>query len=294
VQAWLEDQNGRRFPFDASCSLGRLPGSTVTIDDRQVSRRHALILTHGDGEFWLVDFGSSNGTLLNGQAVTEPRRLNHSDVIAINSHKFLFNVRRDSGDSLHPARGAAWEETEKKFTAYETIKHGVVVLSSKGAVQMASPHASTWLTDYFSDATSRTSLPGELSRWLRKQQDGAVKIEVFGCIGVPLVKVRDRRRLRVQLADSGGGQQVLLLTEQDLTSTQSSLQKLGLTARESEVMIWIAEGKTNAEIGVILKASSRTIDRHVGSILAKLNVENRASAILRVMELLSPASRGKI
>lgn len=290
---WLEVHNGRRFPFDASCSLGRLPGSTVTLEDRQVSRRHALILTHGDGEFWLVDFGSSNGTLLNGQAVTEPRRLNNGDVIAINSHKLLFNLKRDAGDSLRPGRGAAWEATEKKFMAYETRKHGVVVLSPKGAVQTVSPHASAWLADYFSGTTSRTALPEELSRWLREQQEGAVRIEVFGCIGLPLVKVRDRKRLRVQLADSGGGQQVLLFTEQDLTSTQSSLQKLGLTARESEVMVWVAEGKTNGEIGVILDASSRTIDRHVGNILTKLNVENRASAILRVMELLSPAPRGE-
>jgi DNA-binding CsgD family transcriptional regulator len=53
---------------------------------------------------------------------------------------------------------------------------------------------------------------------------------------------------------------------------------LGLTRREVEVLLWLAEGKTNYEIGVILGAASGTIRKHVEHILSKLNVENRTAA----------------
>ena len=53
---------------------------------------------------------------------------------------------------------------------------------------------------------------------------------------------------------------------------------LGLTQREAEVLLWISQGKTNYEIGVILGAASGTIRKHVEHILSKLNVENRTAA----------------
>jgi DNA-binding CsgD family transcriptional regulator len=51
-----------------------------------------------------------------------------------------------------------------------------------------------------------------------------------------------------------------------------------LTPRETEVLCWVAQGKRNREIGTILNASSRTIQKHVQSILDKLGVETRGAA----------------
>src|SRR3954465_8781205 len=59
---------------------------------------------------------------------------------------------------------------------------------------------------------------------------------------------------------------------------QSPLSSLGLTARETEVLTWIAQGKTNYEIGVILSACTGTICKHVEHILCKLEVKNRTAA----------------
>lgn len=59
---------------------------------------------------------------------------------------------------------------------------------------------------------------------------------------------------------------------------ENPLASLGLTARETEVLTWIAQGKTNYEIGVILSASTGTICKHVERILCKLRVKNRTSA----------------
>jgi DNA-binding NarL/FixJ family response regulator len=59
---------------------------------------------------------------------------------------------------------------------------------------------------------------------------------------------------------------------------ENPLGSLGLTARETEVLNWIAQGKTNYEIGVILSACTGTICKHVQHILSKLCVENRTAA----------------
>ncbi len=56
------------------------------------------------------------------------------------------------------------------------------------------------------------------------------------------------------------------------------LGSLGLTEREAEVLVWVARGKGNYEISVILGAKPRTICKHVEHILSKLNVENRTAA----------------
>ena len=73
---------------------------------------------------------------------------------------------------------------------------------------------------------------------------------------------------------------------------QNPLASLGLTARETEVLSWIAQGKTNYEIGVILNISPRTICKHVQRILNKLNVENRTAAAAIAIGTLADAPRG--
>ncbi|WP_328765968.1 DNA-binding response regulator [Devosia aurantiaca] len=66
-------------------------------------------------------------------------------------------------------------------------------------------------------------------------------------------------------------------------------QQFGLTQRESEVLLWIARGKANRDIGEILGLSPRTVNKHLEQVYAKLGVENRASAAIRaVQHLQSP------
>jgi len=67
-------------------------------------------------------------------------------------------------------------------------------------------------------------------------------------------------------------------TNTKLVPLQNPLASLGLTARETEVLTWIAQGKTNYEIGIILSACTGTICKHVERILCKLHVKNRTSA----------------
>jgi DNA-binding CsgD family transcriptional regulator len=69
--------------------------------------------------------------------------------------------------------------------------------------------------------------------------------------------------------------------------TLSELTSLGLTKREAEVLAWIARGKGNYEIGVILGTKRRTISKHVEHILSKLNVENRTAAAAMAFSVCS-------
>ncbi len=62
--------------------------------------------------------------------------------------------------------------------------------------------------------------------------------------------------------------------------------RFSLTTRESEVLVWIAKGKSNRDIGEILGLSARTVNKHLEQIYVKLGVENRASAAVKAAHVL--------
>ena len=66
----------------------------------------------------------------------------------------------------------------------------------------------------------------------------------------------------------------------------AELVSLGVSAREAEVLYWVAQGKTNPEIAVILGIGRRTVATHVEHILVKLGVENRCAAARCASEVL--------
>jgi DNA-binding NarL/FixJ family response regulator len=68
------------------------------------------------------------------------------------------------------------------------------------------------------------------------------------------------------------------------------LEALGLTPREAEILFWVAQGKTNCEIGTILQISSATAKKHLENIYAKLGTENRTTATLMALEALAAGS----
>jgi DNA-binding CsgD family transcriptional regulator len=75
--------------------------------------------------------------------------------------------------------------------------------------------------------------------------------------------------------------------ETHLRATRSaSLKAHGLTPRETEVALWLAQGKANHEIAAILETPVRTLEKHIERILAKLGVENRSAAAVTVAEII--------
>lgn len=64
-------------------------------------------------------------------------------------------------------------------------------------------------------------------------------------------------------------------------STAGALLHSGLTLREIEVLKWSAEGKTAAEVALILDVKIRTVNFHIGSAIRKMGVSNKTSAVVQ-------------
>lgn len=83
--------SGDRFVLGESIvTIGRLPDSTITLEDPNVSRQHAEIRPSGTG-FVLADLGSTNGTRVNGQRISE-RTLSDGDEMTFGSTTFRFEA----------------------------------------------------------------------------------------------------------------------------------------------------------------------------------------------------------
>ncbi len=65
------------------------------------------------------------------------------------------------------------------------------------------------------------------------------------------------------------------------------LEALGVTAREAEVLLWVAQGKSNADIATILGCAENTVKVHLSRIFEKCGFENRNAATVRALEVLS-------
>jgi DNA-binding NarL/FixJ family response regulator len=72
----------------------------------------------------------------------------------------------------------------------------------------------------------------------------------------------------------------------DFRSARPLELAFGLTPRVAETLLWLAQGKTNPEIAMILGIAEATVKKHVLDIFAVLNVETRTAATLRALEVL--------
>jgi DNA-binding CsgD family transcriptional regulator len=144
------------------------------------------------------------------------------------------------------------------------------------------------LIEYFdAGAATRDRVPDALRRWLSAHRLRATRGDRLPAPRAPLVLYRNGRRLTIRILAETASGQTLALDERPLQLEGASLQPLGLTQRESEILLWVARGKTNPEIGMILGLSSRTVHKHLEHIFAKLGVETRTAAAARAWELVT-------
>ncbi|MEN3951790.1 response regulator [Iodidimonas sp. SYSU 1G8] len=89
------------------------------------------------------------------------------------------------------------------------------------------------------------------------------------------------------LGEAGAGEFLLHLGDGAAANDHLLLkQRLDLTAREAEVLLWTAQGKSNRDIAEILQCSPRTVNKHLEQIYSKLGVENRTAAAAIAVRLL--------
>jgi adenylate cyclase len=100
IGAWLEAPDGQRFPVPRICSIGRSRNNQLVLADMRVSRRHALIQMQGPGDYWLVDFGTVNGTRVDGRRIAVPTQLREGAMVEIAGNTFTFRQERGAAQGL--------------------------------------------------------------------------------------------------------------------------------------------------------------------------------------------------
>lgn len=164
---------------------------------------------------------------------------------------------------------------------------GVIVLTREGQVRRMTVKARRWLVDYFVESEGcRDRLPERLTRWMNQQPAILAKERKDAVPSKPFVMEKGGKHLVVRLA-SEFGHLVLILEERRTSLEPTLLRPLGLTPRETEVLVWVAQGKTNSDIARILGGSPRTIATHLQHIYHKLGVETRIAAVMRALSFVS-------
>ncbi len=159
----------------------------------------------------------------------------------------------------------------------------LIALDRLGRISWLTARAGACLGFDFGDPRSTQPTPPELPSTLRQWAMAYLRAPDAGTPPPLTVGKRDRQ-LAVYLSPSPSGETLLRLQEQCTRCRADDLTRsFGLTAREAEVLIWLACGKTNRDIGTILGISPRTVNKHLDHIFPKLGVETRTAAAARAL-----------
>jgi phosphoserine phosphatase RsbU/P len=97
--------------------IGRHPGCDIVVDSGSVSRQHASIEMK-DGGWWVEDLGSRNGTIVNGEILTEQHRLEAADEIGVCDDRLVFTVG-DTTPSEWVSLGGETDESQAVFQSHD-------------------------------------------------------------------------------------------------------------------------------------------------------------------------------
>lgn len=189
-------------------------------------------------------------------------------------------------------------------TLFERCGSAWMRLGRGRELQAASTQALTWVAAH-TGAAPRVGQPlaPVLDRWVSQAlvpMNGAAPGAKPAAAPPELLLTRAGDRLRLQLlprvahgsigsiSDEGS---VFVLLEQRLSPVHAArFDDLPLSARETEVMHWLAAAKTDREIAALLGLSHRTVQKHLERIYEKLGVETRTAAVMRALAIGAPAA----
>ncbi|MDD8026852.1 MAG: adenylate/guanylate cyclase domain-containing protein [Acidobacteriota bacterium] len=93
--------------------IGRASSNQVSLkDDGAASRQHALIRRQGEQEYYLIDMGSANGTLLNSKLIVGPTLLRNNDLIQAGETIFRFELPGPSPEEVKKLGETMCEKTQ--------------------------------------------------------------------------------------------------------------------------------------------------------------------------------------
>ena len=169
--------------------------------------------------------------------------------------------------------------TSHAWQALDTAGQHLFSSNAQGTVRWATPQTfALFAKAGASSQWQEASLTEQLEPWLARSASGPGPLALQG-LDVPL----SVHYLQAMPA----GEHLLRLQEVSKTSQEEALREhLQLTVRESQVLLWISNGKTNREIAEILEMSPRTVNKHLEQIFRKLGVENRTAAARTAINVL--------
>jgi len=158
-----------------------------------------------------------------------------------------------------------------------------LAVDSTGRIDWLTPSAVNWLCE-FSASQGLTSscsvnefLPSDLLSWFQSWRDHASDSNYN------IAEQTLTGGFNVSISPCEHPDNFMLLLQRDVTQEnwdpQTLREKLKLTFREAEILMWISRGKTNKEIGIILNTSPRTVNKHLEHVFEKLGVSTRAAAV---------------
>ncbi len=175
--------------------------------------------------------------------------------------------------------------------ALDAAGRHLLAVRATGAIQWSTPQATRLVNAATGSDDGMETVAGAIARWMEaRDRPGFARDTPFLVNHNSGHNGGHNGRAMLQLAFLGSiGQDEFLfrLTAADKAANDETLrQHFGLTVRESEVLLWIAKGKSNRDIGDILGLSARTVNKHLEQIYVKLGVENRASAAVKAANVL--------
>ncbi|WP_246844134.1 helix-turn-helix transcriptional regulator [Hydrocoleum sp. CS-953] len=164
---------------------------------------------------------------------------------------------------------------------------GAIIVTAEGQLLLITQRGEQLLNQYFSPYTPH-SLPEPLQNWFKHQISLLISNGKVSSLCLPLHIEQLGKQLLVRLISNVIGElYILILEEQELQSfSVSSLELIGLTRREAEVLFWVAQDKSNAAIAKVLGCSQGTVRKHQEHIHRKLGVQTRTAAVMVALEKL--------
>lgn len=157
----------------------------------------------------------------------------------------------------------------------ETLQRGFIFLSRLGGIDYWSARTRDLLSRFEGRRLNDDELPASIAGHIARLRRTGETAEL-----PPLQRGNAVLRLKFSRHPHHAG---FLIVVEEGSATASSAS---LSAREREVLEWLGQGKSNAEIGIILSISMHTVKRHVERVLEKTGSENRyAAALVGLQEL---------
>lgn len=164
----------------------------------------------------------------------------------------------------------------------------MIILSIDGQVQSMTQKAEQLLHQYLSFSHGQTSLPYLLQQWVKHQVSALWQPHGIPFLPRPLALEQEGRRLSICFQADEGTEQIYLQLEETQAARFSpeSLEMLGLTKREAEVLFWSAKDESSKVIARRLGIREGTVKKHLENIRNKFGVQTRLAAVMYALEKL--------